>query len=72
MSEAGELADRVLDRLRRIDALRRAEPSAAGGGLLIGELRALVGEAEAWARAEGDARACDAAAELRTRTEGMR
>lgn len=61
--------DHVLERLRRIDALR-----AGGGaqGILLDELQALVGEAEAWARLEGDARARSAASELRERTEGMR
>lgn len=61
--------DRVLTRLRRIDALQTAD---AARTTLLGELRALVGEAEAWARAEGDVRAREAAAELRARTEGMR
>ena len=43
-------ARHVLDRLDRIEALgrRRAEPEA-----LLGELRELVREAEAWARREG-------------------
>jgi hypothetical protein len=62
-------ADRVLARLERIDTLRG---SAGQGAALLGELRALVGEAEVWARAEGDARARAAAAKLRERTEGMR
>lgn len=68
-----EEADRVLARLERIEALdrRRIDP-----GVVLGELRALVGEAEAWARAEGDARArgaARAAAEkLRAGAEGMR
>ncbi len=54
----------VLERLDRIEALaaRRAEPVE-----LLVELRALVGEAESWARREADPRAaaavaaCDAA-----------
>jgi hypothetical protein len=72
MTEAGETADRVLERLGRIEALRGgAGAGGDGGGRLLGELRALVGEAEAWARAEGDARAREAAAELRARAEGM-
>jgi hypothetical protein len=62
-------ADRVLARLERIDALRG---QGGPGEALLGELRALVGEAEAWARAEGDTRARTAAAKLRERTEGMR
>ena len=38
---------------------------------LHAELRALVPEAEAWARAEGDARARTAATKLREEAEGM-
>jgi hypothetical protein len=60
---------RVLARLERIDDLHRGR---GAGGDLLGELRALVVEAEAWARVEGDARARAAAARLRERTEGMR
>ncbi len=60
--------DRVLLRLARIERLRAtAAPSA-----LLDELRALVPEAEAWARAEGDARAKDAVQKLREEAEGMR
>ena len=66
-------ATRVLARLERIEALDRGR---AGSAVLLGELRALVGEAEAWARLEGDARArgaARAAAEkLRGEAEGMR
>jgi hypothetical protein len=43
-------ARRVLERLARIEALDRA---AAGPGELLTELRALVREAEDWARVEG-------------------
>jgi hypothetical protein len=57
----------VLQRLRRIERLRAAALPAA----LLHELRLLVPEAEAWARAEGDARAAAAAQKLRERTEGM-
>jgi hypothetical protein len=59
--------ERVVTRLRRIDELR------AGGSTvdLLAELRALVPEAEAWARAEGDGRARAAAAKLREEAEGM-
>jgi hypothetical protein len=68
--------ERVLERLRRIDALRGgADDDGAGdgaAGALLAELRALVPEAEAWARAEGDARARRAAAKLREEAEGMR
>lgn len=68
---AAERADasRVLARLERIDDLHRGR---GADGDLLGELRALVVEAEAWARGEGDARARAAAARLRERTEGMR
>jgi hypothetical protein len=73
MSETGEIADQVLERLGRIDELRRSAAGGAdGSGLLLGELRALVGDAEAWARAEGDGRARAAVEKLRERTEGMR
>ena len=63
-----ELNDRVLARLARIEELRGrgAEPE------LLHELRELVPEAEAWARAEGDARARTAAQKLREEAEGMR
>jgi hypothetical protein len=68
-----EEADRVLVRLERIEALSRGQVEP---GVVLGELRALVGEAEAWARVEGDARArgaARAAAEkLRGEAEGMR
>jgi hypothetical protein len=47
-------AARVLSRLERIEALDRERASA---GRLLGELRELVREAEAWARVEGDDRA---------------
>jgi hypothetical protein len=39
---------------------------------VLGELRLLVPEAEAWARAEGDARAATAVEKLREEAEGMR
>jgi hypothetical protein len=57
-------AARVLERLERIDALDRERVPAAH---LLGELRELVREAEAWARVEGDGRASAAAVQL-TRT----
>ena len=57
----------VLARLERIEALRAAGPASE----LLVELRALVPEAEAWARAEGDARARAAATKLREKAEGM-
>ena len=40
----------VLERLERIEALDRA---GAGTSELLTELRALLGEAEAWSRSEG-------------------
>ena len=40
----------VLERLERIEALDRA---GAGTTELLSELRALLGEAEAWSKAEG-------------------
>jgi hypothetical protein len=73
--------DAVLRRLRRIERLRAVAAPAA----VLEELRLLVPEAEAWARAEGDARARAAAQTLRVaatveagppellgRAEGMR
>jgi hypothetical protein len=59
--------DRVIARLARIEELRGG---GAEGELLV-ELRALVPEAEAWARSEGDARARSAASKLRKEAEGM-
>jgi hypothetical protein len=53
--------DQVLTRLARIEALDRGQ----GGAALLTELRLLVGEAEAWARLEGDHRARDAVSKLR-------
>jgi hypothetical protein len=60
--------NRVLARLRRVEELRES----AAATVLLAELRALVPEAEAWARAEGDARARVAATKLREEAEGMR
>jgi hypothetical protein len=54
-----EEAHAVLARLERIEALER---EGAPPALLLPELRALVGEAEAWARRERDPRAEAAAA----------
>jgi hypothetical protein len=42
-------AERVLDRLRRIESLEREN---APPGLLLGEVRALLAEAEDWVRSE--------------------
>jgi hypothetical protein len=64
-----DAADRVLRRLERIEALDR---ELAGAPVLLDELRHLLAEAEAWARAEGDARAKAAVEKLRTGAEGMR
>jgi hypothetical protein len=47
----------VMRRLDRIEALDRER---AHPGTLLAELRALVHEAEAWVRAEGDERGADA------------
>jgi len=54
-------AERVLARLARIKELDRL---AAPPRELLVELQQLVGEAEAWVRLEGDARAGAAAARL--------
>jgi hypothetical protein len=58
----------VLERLARIDAL---EPGQASRVRVLGELRELVREAEAWARLEGDDRAHSAIGRLREEAEGM-
>jgi hypothetical protein len=47
--DAVEQARAVLDRLERIDALRRAEAPA---GVLLDEVRSLLSEAESWAAAD--------------------
>jgi hypothetical protein len=49
-----EEARTVLARLERIEALERADAPAA---TLLDEVRALLAEAEAWVRLEGDDRA---------------
>jgi hypothetical protein len=58
---SGNEASRVLDRIRRIRLLDREQVPASR---LLGELRELVAEAEAWATVEGDERAGAAAARL--------
>lgn len=58
-----EAARRVLERLERIESLQRAD---AGPAELLGELRALLEEAEAWARDEGGDAGEAAAARLRS------
>ena len=67
MDEPTRVADRVLTQLERIEELRADRPPSE----LMAELRALVPEAEAWARAEGDGRARTAATKLREEAEGM-
>jgi hypothetical protein len=57
-----EEARRVLERLDRIESLQRAE---AGPAELLVELRALLCEAEEWARVEGGDAGEEAAARLR-------
>ena len=57
-----EEARRVLDRLDRIESLQRADAAPAE---LLEELRALLVDAEAWARVEGGDRGGDAVARLR-------
>jgi hypothetical protein len=64
-----DVVDQVLKRLERIGELER---SRAGRPELLGELRHLVEEAEAWARSEGDSRARDAVEKLRAKGAGMR
>jgi hypothetical protein len=67
MDARAAVAAQVLARLERIEELRTGGPP----GELLAELRALVPEAEAWARAEGDGRAQTAATKLREEAEGM-
>lgn len=59
---AADAAAAVLERLERIEAL---DASGAPAATLLEELRALVAEAEAWARAEGGVRGAEAAGRLR-------
>jgi hypothetical protein len=53
-------AERVLERLQRIQELRGSDEP----GAMLGELRELVGEAEEWSRLEGDERAHAAVSRL--------
>jgi hypothetical protein len=55
-------ARRVLERLGRIEAL---DGAGAPPGELLAELRALLAEAEAWARLEGGGAGAQAVAALR-------
>jgi len=57
-----EEARSVLDRLDRIDTMRRAN---AGPAELLAELRALLQEAESWAKVEGGEAGERAVARLR-------
>lgn len=50
----------VLDRLERIDALRQADAPA---GVLLGEVRSLLSEAEAWVEADRPGRVAESALE---------
>ena len=61
-----EEARGVLERLGRIETMRRAN---AGPAELLQELRCLLQEAEAWAEAEGGDAGASAAARLRTALE---
>jgi hypothetical protein len=61
-------ATKVLRRLKRIESLSEGKAAAPR---LLDELRALVREAEAWARLEGDERARSAVLRLREEAEGM-
>ena len=61
-------AERVLARLELIESLDRDTVPASR---LLGELRALVREAEAWVRVEGDRRARSAVLNLQRGAEGM-
>ena len=61
-------AERVLAHLELIESLDR---DAVPASRLLGELRALVREAEAWARVEGDRRARAAVLNLQRGAEGM-
>jgi hypothetical protein len=66
--EGVDEATKVLRRLARIEALERG---CAPANALLGELRELVTEAEAWARLEGDERARSVVGKLRREAEGM-
>ena len=57
-----EEARSVLERLDRIETMRRAN---AGPAELLGELRALLQDAESWSRAEGGGTGNEVVARLR-------
>lgn len=58
--EAVEQARAVLDRLERIETLKNADAPA---GVLLGEVRSLLSEAEAWAAADHAGEQAEAALE---------
>ena len=58
--DAVEQARAVLDRLERIDALRKEDAPA---GVLLDEVRSLLSEAEAWTAAEHPGARAEAALE---------
>lgn len=62
-------AHAVLERLERIEALERAGAPRTD---LVAELRALVGEAEAWSRAEGGEAGEHAVNDLRSAVGAVR
>jgi hypothetical protein len=64
-----EEARSVLDRLRRIDELKA---DGAPADVLLGEVRALLGEAEAWIEAEGASEAAPALESSREALGGER
>lgn len=64
-----DVAERVLSRLERIEVLERGR---AGRPALLGELRALVGEAEEWARTGAETRPPATTQKLGEEVEGMR
>jgi hypothetical protein len=59
----------ILERLERIEALDR---EGAAPGELIAELRALLGEAESWARADGGEPGMRAVEDLRAALDTAR
>ena len=59
----------VLERLERIERLQR---EGAPPGALLDELRALLDEAEEWARLEGGAEGADAVMQMRSALERSR
>lgn len=64
-----DVAERVLNRLERIEGLERGR---AGRPALLGELRALVGEAEEWARTGAETRPPAITEKVGEGVEGMR